>query len=193
MPQKFTRRQFLRLGLFDHLNLVRDANNPEYSQSELSPIRPPGALKDDEEFLAACDRCQKCSDACPYDVISHLGPMAGKGEGTPFLDPEKTPCRWCPTMDCINACPSGALSFDDDGSVDPIGKAVLDLNLCLTQQGILCDDCVTVCPSNIKAIEMVNRTPQINPDKCVGCGLCVHYCAATPVAISVAPHRPREI
>ena len=171
MAKKITRRQFFRLGLFDHLDLFRKSGHSEYSRSESPPIRPPGALKDEEEFLAACERCQKCSHTCPYDVISHLGPVAGIEEGTPFLDPNEAPCRWSPTMDCINACPSGALSFHEDNSVDPIGKAELDLKLCLTQQGILCDDCVTICSASIKAVNMVDRTPRIDSEKCVGCGL----------------------
>ena len=187
MSQKITRRQFFRLGLLDHLHLIRTADNPEYSRSKSPPLRPPGALKKEEEFFAACDHCQKCSDACPHDAIFHLGPSAGPEEGTPVIDPSEMPCRWCPTMDCISACPSGALSFNDDGTVDPIGKAVLDLDLCLTQQGILCDDCATVCPTDIRAIKMVNRMPQIDHEKCIGCGLCVHYCAASPTAIRIIP------
>ena len=192
MAKKITRRQFFRLGLLDALDLMKDSTAPNRAKKTPSLIRPPGAIKDDEVFSSTCGRCGKCSEACPYDAIFHLGPAAGADEETPVMDPNKAPCRWCPTMDCINACPSGALSFNEDDAVDPIGKAVLDLNLCLTQQGILCDDCVTVCPSNIKAIKIVNRTPQIDQDKCVGCGLCVYYCAASPVAISILPHHSYE-
>ena len=187
MSKKLTRRQFFRLGLFDALDLVKDSTGPNGSNKTPCLIRPPGAIKDDKVFSSTCERCGQCSEACSYDAIFQLGPAAGSDEDTPVMDPNETPCRWCPTMDCINACPSGALSFNEDNSVDPIGNVELDLNLCLTQQGILCDDCATICPSSIKAINMVDRTPRIDSEKCVGCGLCVYYCPATPVAIRLNP------
>ena len=187
MPKKITRRQFLRLGLFDALDLMEESTAPNSSNKTPCLIRPPGAIKDDKDFSSKCERCGQCSEACPYDAIFHLGPAAGPDEGTPAINPNKAPCRWCPTMDCITSCPSGALRLKDDTSVAPIGKAKLDLDLCLTQQGILCDDCVTVCPTNIKAIKMVNRMPQIDHEKCVGCGLCVHHCASLPTAIRIIP------
>ena len=181
MDRQITRRQFLRLNPLD---VVKMSKGTEGGARALL-IRPPGALKDEEQFLAACERCSRCSEACPFDVISHLGPAAGAGEGTPYLDPEAVPCHWCADMPCIRACPSGALSFNDAGEAEPIAKAELDLGACLTQQGILCDDCATVCPSNIRAITMENRVPHLNRERCVGCGLCAYHCAATPTAIRV--------
>ena len=156
-------------------------------------MRPPGALADEEVFLATCQRCGKCAEACPYGVIELLGPAAGRAEGTPVLEPAENPCRWCDSMDCVNACPSGALSLESDGNARPIGKATLHLDRCLTSQGILCDECAAVCPASVRAIRMVGRQPQLDEEVCVGCGLCAHYCASEPVAIDIVGDRTNSV
>ena len=101
-------------------------------------------------------------------------------------------------MDCVKACPSGALSFwygrlSDDpngsncGKVGPIGKVRLDLDACLTSDGIICDRCAVTCPEEVKAITIRGRRPVLDLQKCTGCGLCVLYCEADPKALKVAP------
>ena len=187
MNNDISRRQFFRLGLSDAAGLMRQDSATK--AVETACLRPPGALADERDFLSACERCGKCAEACPYDVIKQLGPGAGKAENTPFIEPEENPCRWCASMDCVNACPSGALSFGPDQSIRPIGKAVLDLTSCLTQQGILCDACAVVCPSEVGAILMVQRKPQLDEDCCVGCGLCAFHCASTPSSLKIVGKR----
>ena len=183
MSRTISRRQFFRLMPA----MVKSTDKPSNDPGDLHVVRPPGAMKDPQAFLDTCQRCKACSAACPYDVIGHLGPAAGMEEGTPFINPEKNPCRWCPTMDCIKACSSGALAFNDTGSVDAIAKAELDLNACLTQQGILCDDCVTACPTSVNALTLHNHKPQLDLQKCVGCGLCSYYCPTAPAAVRNNP------
>ncbi|MDH3582666.1 MAG: 4Fe-4S binding protein [Phycisphaerae bacterium] len=183
MPKDISRRQFFRLGPTGFAERhVGDRRN-----DEPLCIRPPGALLDPDQFLAACERCGKCAEACPHDAIQHLGPAAGAEEGTPYLDPEHAPCHWCPSMDCIAACPSEALSRDGHEPVAAVATAELDPDQCLVSQGILCDDCSHYCPSTIRAITFAGRLPVLNQDKCVGCGLCSYYCAATPTAIRIVP------
>jgi ferredoxin-type protein NapG len=184
MKISLTRRQFFRLGPSDLLKSIVDSSKRDDSDSE--PVtRPPGASKDDADFLEKCSRCGDCAEACPHGVISLLGPVSGLTEGTPVIDTNSVPCQWCSSMDCVNACNTGALCFTSGGRVDPIGKATLDLNLCLNSHGIICDDCANSCPKGINAIKFKNRKPEINHDDCVGCGLCVYYCSASPVAIRV--------
>ena len=182
MRQDISRRQFFQL-LPDRL--LKSDRPSGLSESQQQVCRPPGAKKDERDFLATCQRCKDCSKACPFDAIMHLGPSFGPEEGTPFMNVGENPCRWCEDMPCIEACSSDALSLNADGSVDPIAKVKLDKNACLIQQGILCDECVMVCPSKVKAIKMNFRKPQLDPNLCVGCGLCVFYCAATPSAIQL--------
>jgi uncharacterized Fe-S center protein len=62
---------------------------------------------------------------------------------------------------------------------------VFQLDSCLTNQGILCDECAAVFPPSVRAIWMVGHQPQMNGDACVRYGLCAHYCAAEPVAIRI--------
>ena len=149
-------------------------------------IRPPGALASEEAFLAACNACGDCEAACPHGAIRPLGLDAGRAEGTPHVDVFDAPCRFCPDMPCIAACERRALVLPSDGVFSPMMKVDLDLELCLTSKGILCDDCATVCPPSAHAIRMVNRKPVLDPDACVGCGMCVYHCDASPKAIEVA-------
>ncbi len=190
MNAKITRRQLFRLKPSDVLDMVLKKEKPSEDQSHYSDIfRPPGAFGAEEEFLSLCEGCPHCSQACPYDVITHLGPASGVLEGTPVLDPNSSnPCRWCPEMHCVTACPTGALTLGHDNkSPPPIGKAVLNRETCLAEEGILCDRCAVTCPSGIKAISMVNRKPVLDREKCTGCGLCVLYCESTPISLRIVP------
>ena len=180
MSSKISRRQFWRLPL------TQVAKNLVHTEEEepRPTIRPPGALPE-TEFLSACDRCQECVKACPHDAILLLGPDRGELEGTPFLLPEQDPCRWCPSWDCIDACPTGALR--PDTPVPPIAKAELIQADCLLSQNILCDECIVRCPSHIRAVSLRGKHPVIDDDACTGCGLCARFCPAEPGAIRIHP------
>lgn len=187
MP-KITRRQFWRINPAEGLKTVLTGKGSEGQGSdETVPLyfRPPGAMPDEKSFLATCERCNECADACPYEVIGQLGPGSGPAEGTPVLRPETSPCQWCPDFDCIDACPSGALSLGHGGVPAPIGKAVLNLDNCLVSQGILCEVCADRCPSSLRAIKIKSRFPVIDEAACTGCGLCSYYCAAETTAITI--------
>ncbi len=190
----FNRRQFFRLRLRD---VSREAGKalrtPDKSKGDEEEedvatepfFRPPGALADEAEFLATCEHCHDCSRACPHeDVIRHFGPADGPLEGTPFIDPRESPCRWCADMPCINACPVDALRFNENGTVPRLGEIKLDLDQCLNSQGTICDTCSLMCPGHIHAIRMVNRMPVLNEDECTACGMCLFYCEARPGAFS---------
>ncbi len=194
MSIKITRRQLFKLGFSDISGLVFEDEKTENGKEPMEVFRPPGARKKEEEFLSLCEGCPDCSRACPHDVIFHLGPAAGGLEGTPTLNPNNNACRWCPDMPCIEACPTGALVFDRKrkDETSPIGKAVLNLETCLAEEGILCDRCAVTCPSDIKAITMRNRKPVLEKELCVGCGLCVFYCESTPVSLNVVPSSQRS-
>jgi ferredoxin-type protein NapG len=187
MVDDISRRQFFRLTPIDYLKSDSAANQSHLAGADV--VRPPGALASEDDFLAACERCGACARACPHGVISHFGPASGLLEKTPRLEPESNPCRWCSTMDCIKACPSGALRREVNGTVGAIGKAKLRLDQCLNSEGILCDTCVQYCPSEIGAIRMNGHSPQLDHDRCVGCGLCAFYCDASPAAIDMVAIR----
>jgi len=153
-------------------------------------IRPPGALRDEAEFLAACERCQACVEACPYEgVIQKFGPAHGQREGAPYLIPQEHPCRWCVDLPCANACPTEALQIpparDGETPPAPIAEATLNRDTCLNSQGTICDTCAMMCPSHIKAIKMINRFPRFDAGQCTGCGMCAFYCESLPGSIAI--------
>ena len=182
MSTNLSRRQLFRIKLGDLRTLVEENDG----EGQVPFYRPPGALAE-ATFLQTCERCHACADACPYDVIQTFGPASGSLEGTPQLAPESDPCRWCPTMPCIEACPSGALSRSSEDAVAPIGKVHLNLADCLTTAGVLCDTCSVFCPDEIKAIRMVKRSPVLDSERCVGCGMCVYYCESDKQPLTLAP------
>jgi ferredoxin-type protein NapG len=186
MEKKLTRRQFFRMG---PLEVFRESASPDTSNSE-SPVaamllRPPGALVDDNQFLDACERCGACSEACEPGAIFIAGAAEGDGEGTPFMNYEKAPCRLCEGFPCITACPSGALIRNSSGEVAAFAKAEFVEENCLNSQGIICDDCYHHCPVTPRAIRMVGRTPVFDTDACIGCGHCSFICDAESVAIRI--------
>jgi len=182
-----SRRQFFRF-LPDRIKeAAQQANKPKGTAraSALNMVRPPGALPDYTEFIDACQKCQKCAEACPYDVIDFLGVRAGAGEGTPFINVMVNPCRWCSDFPCIAACESGALSIVKDHAVKPIAKLSLNSEKCLVTSGTICDVCYMQCPPAAKAITTQRLKPSLNHDQCVGCGLCLYHCPAEPTAFSL--------
>ncbi len=184
MSNDLSRRQFFRLGPLDILRGMIDRKGDSGQGRGSEPIRPPGALAK-EEFLALCERCRKCSDACMHNTIRHSGPASGVGEGMPFLLPEEVPCYWCERVDCAAACPSGALQIEEGVWPKPIALAVVDNDACLNSRGTICDMCVYYCPVSVKALFMKDQLPVIDAARCVGCGLCSHYCAAPESAIQM--------
>jgi ferredoxin-type protein NapG len=182
----FNRRQLFKLRIGD---LTRkflgegESEDPDVAEATSFP-RPPGALRDAAAFLDTCERCGACASACPHDAIFKHGAATGRHEGSPFLDPAQSPCRWCEDMPCIEACPSGALAREAGIPVPPVAKVSLDLDRCLNTSGILCDTCSFRCPTHIKAIRMVDRLPLLDAATCTGCGMCVYHCEAEPSAFS---------
>jgi len=142
-------------------------------------------MVDETSFLSICQRCSHCVTACPHHAIESLGPEAHVAERTPVLHPDTAPCHWCEDMPCIEACPSGALSYGPDRIVPPIGKAVLNMETCLTTEGVPCETCAQYCPPHVRAITMSGGRPVLDEDRCTGCGLCAYHCESTPSSIHI--------
>ena len=157
--------------------------------------RPPGALPPDR-FETACSKCGLCVEACPYDTLKLARFNDIAAPGTPFFTPRDIPCYMCRDIPCVKACPSGALSHElTDITEAKMGVAAIDHYTCLSWQGLRCEICYRDCPEQNKAIVIVSQprqisnhamfVPEIHPDKCTGCGLCVHSCPTDKPSINI--------
>ncbi len=161
------------------------------TQGGMAFTRPPGAI-DEAEFVRRCIRCHKCGENCTNSCIRFVGPEGPpEARGTPYIVPREKACILC--AKCNNNCPSGALQPIDPEHPRPwevvdMGTAELDTNICHSYQGYVCGICVRACPLGGKALVALNwEKPKVNPDYCVGCGLCEQACVHMPQAIRIRP------
>jgi MauM/NapG family ferredoxin protein len=176
------------------------------SASSLGPeaIRPPGSLPE-KEFLARCVRCGACGNACPTAAIQPALDEAGiEGLWTPIIVPRQGWCEPSCTL-CGQVCPTGAIrpmTAEEKGWTRPegepvsIGTAFLDHGRCLPWgMNIPCIVCQEVCPTIPKAILLEEvvvpgqtgepvrlQRPRVDPEICIGCGLCEAKCPVTDLA-----------
>ncbi len=102
------------------------------------------------------------------------------------------------TLLCTEACPSGALQLTKkDARHHPRqasrwGRPRSTRNICYSFNGASCGACVRACPFEGVALSSgLWEKPIIDPDKCVGCGLCERSCVHYPQAIRVVPNLER--
>ena len=158
-------------------------------------IRPPGARAEDD-FHARCIKCGQCVDACPYDTLTLATADAGVPIGTPYFTPREVPCYLCVDIPCVAACPTGALDPAlEDINDSRMGLAVIDIENCLSWQGLRCEICHRECPLQEKAITVEHHprrmskhamfVPLVHSNACTGCGICEKACPTEKAAIRV--------
>ncbi|PVV06680.1 MAG: 4Fe-4S ferredoxin, partial [gamma proteobacterium symbiont of Ctena orbiculata] len=102
---------------------------------------PPGALKtpdDEQQFFASCIKCGQCVQVCPVEAIKLADLPDGFGIGLPYIDARAQACDFsCDGLQCVLACPTGALTHDLDYPADTrMGFARLARpKACLAMQG----------------------------------------------------------
>ncbi|MEW8508440.1 MAG: 4Fe-4S dicluster domain-containing protein [Candidatus Thiodiazotropha sp.] len=110
-------------------------------QGKAMRLRPPGALKtpdDEQEFFASCIKCGQCVQVCPVEAIKLADLPDGFGIGLPYIDARAQACDFsCDGLQCVLACPTGALTHDLDYPADTrMGFARLARpKACLAMQG----------------------------------------------------------
>ncbi len=165
-------------------------------------IRPPGALAE-PDFLDRCLKCGECMKICPTGVLRPALAEAGiAGLWTPVMDMERGYCEYNCVL-CAQVCPSGAIrrmsiaekSGTETGVPVKVGTAFLDRSRCLPWSfGRNCMVCEEVCPVSPKAIHRTPQAveiegrmvelylPQVDVERCTGCGLCQHECPVNDLA-----------
>ena len=147
-------------------------------------------------FAGVCTRCGNCLRVCPSGIIERdVGQNGLANLFTPVLRFDNDYCRE-DCIRCTEVCPSGAivrLSLKEKTDIQ-IGLPEVNMNICLLGEDRECSVCKRWCPYD--AIRYVfseaeyTLVPQIDPQKCTGCGACEAACPTEPQkAIIVLPNR----
>ena len=158
---------------------------PSAQAAPLTRLRPPGALPDDNAFVAACIACGLCGEVCPPRCIEFSKREGGGAVNTPYIDPASKACILC--AKCMEVCPTEALTQTPLDQI-AMGIAQIDRTACYpwVDQGV-CGACVVICPLGEKAIgfDFANIYRPIVQPGCVGCGLCVEVCPHPSLPIRI--------
>lgn len=155
----------LMVGLGGYGALTQEASTPY--------VRPPGT-ESDADLVAHCNRCQRCIQACPYNIIKPLS--LGENiiaNGTPVLDFDIGYCDWC--MLCLEVCPTGALRWGTP-TEDSIGVAKVFSDACVAWNWVGCTVCIDECPVEDAIYLDEDDRPVVVEDLCDGCGRCEQVC-----------------
>lgn len=156
-------------------------------------LRPPGALKDDDAFVAACIGCGLCGEVCPPRCITFHTRDGGPMVNTPYINPEEKACILCGK--CTEICPTNALEPVKREAVD-MGVAQIDRSACYpwVDRGV-CGACVSVCPLGERAINFKewNQYRPVVQEGCVGCGQCVEVCPHPSLPIRIVPREQGRV
>lgn len=159
--------------------------NPDTDIVKKRHLRPPGALEDEQAFVAACIGCGLCGEVCPPKCIQFHKRDGGYQVNTPYINPEIKACILC--NKCMEICPTEALTITKRNDID-MGIAQIDRTACYpwVDRGI-CGACVAVCPLGEQAIKFKHwhQYQPIVQKACVGCGLCVEVCPHPSLPIRI--------
>lgn len=166
-----THRHVSRRGLFRAFVSAAKHTAPEkISTTQLAHPLPPGAVPD-AQFIAQCTRCNQCIDACQMGILNR------HEDGYPQLAIEYASCDSCGA--CIAACPSDALCVQDrfDTGLRPTFSSA-----CVNPVRS-CNQCIEACPELACTIGAMG-IPELNSERCTGCGECRVQCGADAVSLS---------
>ena len=191
------RREFIRLGARKTVEVTAQLARQRLTVESETWLRPPFA-ETELRFLLDCTRCDKCIEACDYDVLFKLPESKGRQvSGTPAMNLLNVGCHMCEDWPCVRACEPHALKFPDGHDEGPqtppkLARAWIDTSTCLPYLGPECGACGHACPVP-GALEWEDGVrPVINEKDCTGCALCREACIADPKAIKVSVLASKE-
>ncbi len=154
-------------------------------------VRPPGSIPENE-FLKTCIRCGACMKVCPENFLApSLFESGIEGLWTPTGNANYGYCVYNCNL-CGKMCPTGAIKelSVEEKKKTTIATAFIDENRCIPYAyGVDCIVCEEHCPTSPKAIYFNTvkgknykgesrkiKQPKINPEECIGCGICQYKC-----------------
>ncbi len=185
------RRHFFKLGARKAAQIASQVASEKFAMRAENWLRPPFA-QEELRFLLACTRCDKCIEACTYDVLFRLPARLGRQVAdTPAMDLLKRGCHMCSDWPCVGACEPGALTIPDrQNGIPPepakFARVRIDRDACLPYSGPECGACAHSCPVEGALQWEGGVRPVINEESCTGCALCREACIVDPKAIKVA-------
>jgi formate hydrogenlyase subunit 6/NADH:ubiquinone oxidoreductase subunit I len=93
-------RRDLLTGWMDMFRGVSTAATGTTKHNPEELLRPPGALKPDEDFVAACTGCGDCIPVCPTSSIFTVEHEDGRQ--IPVIAPSTKACYLCTDLPCGN-------------------------------------------------------------------------------------------
>ena len=168
-----TRRGFLAAGCVSAAMVGIGGFGVVSRQAEALYVRPPG-MESPLDLIARCNRCQRCLQVCPYDIITPV-PLGENGIafGTPTLDFTQGYCDFC--MKCTDVCPTGALRYKTPTESN-IGIAKVIKDSCVAWEWTGCTVCKDECPVEGAITLDDHDRPVVHSDLCDGCGRCEEVC-----------------
>ncbi|CAM3787921.1 4Fe-4S dicluster domain-containing protein [Parendozoicomonas haliclonae] len=141
---------------------------------------PPWA-RDNRSYLALCERCDLCREACPERLIRSLDSPDPALNGIAVLNLDYGQCTFC--GECADACPTGALDREQGTKIQAQVKLAGPCDRIL---GMPCDMCADSCTE--QAITLLERSaPTINLEACTGCGACALSCYSRALTMEKRP------
>ena len=191
--KKMDRREFFKRGFGEVAKAGTEYIDHKVTEHAKKWVRPPFA-KPELDFLLDCNRCGDCVVACPHQVIFPLPIRLGASvAATPAMDILNKGCHLCTDWPCVLVCDTNALVFPELNENEdypeardcpPFATAVINETHCIPYSGPECGACRDSCPIT-DTLLWHDEKPFINPENCVGCGLCREVCITSPKSIDI--------